>query len=92
MLLYKSFILLVGVYDTEAFRVFEKKLLSEIFGPVHIGDYFGIRTNKKLYDLVNEIDVVQRINIKRLRWFGHLVQMEQNVPARRVFDYVERTK
>ena len=32
------------------------------------------------------MDVVQRINIQRLRWIAHVVRMEEDAPARRVFD------
>ena len=33
------------------------------------------------------MDVVQRINIQRpCRWLGHVVRMEEDAPARRVFD------
>ena len=28
---------------------------------------------------------MQRINLQRLRWLGHIVRMEDNAPARRVF-------
>ena len=32
------------------------------------------------------LNVVQRINIKRLRWIGHVVHMQEYAPARRDFD------
>ena len=38
------------------------------------------------YVPLNDINVVQLINIQRLRWLGHVVRMEDDVPARRVFD------
>ena len=43
-------------------------------------------SNSELYELLNEMDVVQRINIQRLRWLGHVVRMAENAPARWVFD------
>ena len=45
-----------------------------------------IRFNSELYELLNDIDILQRINIQRLRWLGHVVRMEEYAPARRVFD------
>ena len=53
---------------------------------MRVGDNFRIRFNSELYELLNDIDVVQRINIQRLCWLGHVVRMEENAPARRVFD------
>ena len=37
-------------------------------------------------ELLNDMDVVQRINIQRLRWLGHVVRMKKDAPARWVFD------
>ena len=53
---------------------------------MRVGDDFRIRFNSELYELLNDMDVVQRINIQRLRWLGHVVRMEEDAPARRVFD------
>ena len=75
-----------GCTDAAALRVFERKVLRKIFGPVQVDDDFRIRFNSDLYELLNEIGVVQHINIQRLRWLGHVVRMEENTPARRVFD------
>ena len=53
---------------------------------MRVGDDFRIRFNSELYELLNDMDVVQHINIQRLRWLGHVVRMEEDAPARRVFD------
>ena len=47
---------------------------------------FHIRFNSELYELLNDIDVVQRINIQRLRWLGYVVRMEEDAPVGRIFD------
>ena len=44
------------------------------------------RYNFELYELLNDMDVVQRINVQRLRWVDHVVRMEEDTPARWVFD------
>ena len=74
-MLYKTLILPVLLYGAEAWtllnnytaalRVFERKFLRKIFGPV--GDYFRILYNSELFELLNDLDVVQRINMQRLR-------------------------
>ena len=73
LILYKTLILPVLLYGAEAWtllstdvaalRVFERKVLRKIFGPVRVGDDFRIRFNSELYELLNDMDVVQRINI-----------------------------
>ena len=69
-------------------RVFERKVLRKIFGPVRVGDDFRIGFNSELYELLNDMYVVQRINIQRLRWLDYVVRIEEDAPARRVFDAV----
>ena len=96
LILYKTLILYVLLYganawtllstDAAALRVFERIVLRKIFGPVRVGNDFHIRFNSELYELLNDIDVVQHINIQRLRWLGHVVRMVEDAPARRVFD------
>ena len=61
--------------DAAALRVFERKVLRKILGPVRVGDYFRIQYNSELYELLNDLDVVQRINIQRLCWLGFVVRI-----------------
>ena len=68
-----------------ALRVLERKVLRKIIGPLRVGDNFRIRYNSELCELLNDLDVVQCINIQWLRWLGHVVRMEGDAPARRVF-------
>ena len=42
---------------------------------MQVGVDFRIRFNSELYELLNNIDVVQRINFQRLRWLDHVVRM-----------------
>ena len=96
LILYKTFIQTVLLYGAEAWTllstdvadlgVFDRKALRKVFGPVRVRDDFRIRYNSELYELLNEMDVVKRINIQRLRWFGHVVRMQEDVAARRIFD------
>ena len=67
--------------DAAALRVFERKVLRKILGPKRVGDDFRILFNSELYELLNDMDVLQR-----LRWLGHVVRMKENAPTRRVFD------
>ena len=96
LILYKTNILSVLLNDAEpwtllsidaaALKVFERKVLGKIFGPVGVDDDFCIRFNSELYELLVDIDVIQRINIQQLRWFGHHVHMEKDDLARGIFD------
>ena len=50
-----------------ALRVFERKVLRKMF--TIISKDFRIRFNIELYQLHNNMDVAQRINIQRLRLY-----------------------
>jgi hypothetical protein len=43
-----------------------------------------IRYNEELYRLYDEIDLVTAIRISRLRWAGHIVRMEDNLPCKKI--------
>ena len=86
MLLYSAEAWTLLSTDALALRVFVKKVLRKIYGSVRFGVDFRIRFNSTLYEFLNDVDVVLRINFQRLRGLGHLVRMEKDAPARQVFD------
>ena len=71
--------------DEATLGVFERKILRKIFGPLHVGNG---EYRDELYELYDDIDIAQRIKIQRLRWLGHVVRMDTNAPALKVFDAV----
>ena len=46
----------------------------------------SIEYESTTYELLNDIDIMQRINIQRLRWLGHVGRMQEDASTRRVFD------
>ena len=71
-----------------ALGVFQKKLQRMSFGPVRVSDDYRIRTIRELYKVFNDMDVAERINMRRFRWLGHVVRMYEDAAPRRVFDAV----
>lgn len=66
--------------DTEsnaiALGVFERQILRKIFDSVRLGDYdFRIFKNKELYNLLNDINVVQSITVLWLHWLDYVFRM-----------------
>ena len=68
------------------FESIRKKNPTKNFDPVRVGDDFRSRYNSELCELLNDMDVMQRFNIQRLRWLGHVVRVEEYASARRIFD------
>ena len=86
MLLYSAEAWTLLSTDAATLKEFERKVLRKIFGPVRVGADFRIRFNSELHELLNDIDVLQRINNHRLRWLGYVVRLEEDAPGRRIFD------
>jgi hypothetical protein len=40
--------------------------------------------NKKLYSLFNDVDIIKRTKINRLRWAGHVVRRENKENIKRI--------
>ena len=62
--------------------VFGREMLRRIYGPICEGTTW--RYNEELYCLYDETDLVTSIRITRLRWAGHIVQMQDNLPHKKI--------
>ncbi|XP_070137322.1 uncharacterized protein [Drosophila bipectinata] len=88
ILLYGAECWTVTQSDAAALGVFERKILRKIFGPICVDDVYRIRYNHELYELYGDVDVASRVKSRRLRWLGHVARMDEDAPARKVFDAV----
>jgi hypothetical protein len=59
-------------------RIFERKILRKIYGPVKDQFNWRIRTNSELDSLTGGVNIVRYIKAQRLRWFGHIQRMEDD--------------
>jgi hypothetical protein len=58
--------------------IFERKVLSQIFGPTKERDgTWRIRTKAELDKLIRHKNIINYIKAQRLRWFGHLHRMPE---------------
>jgi hypothetical protein len=94
VIIYKTLIKPVLMYGVETWvlskadelrlGVFERKILKRIYGPVCEAAIWRSRYNKEVYRLYDETDLVTTIRITRLRWAGHIVQMQDNLPCKKI--------
>src|ERR1700743_1048580 len=63
--------------DEQTLLVFERRILRTIFGGIQIENNWRRRFNHELYELYAEPDMVKYIKINRLRWFGHVLRMDE---------------
>jgi hypothetical protein len=75
-----------GLSKAEELRlaVFERKILRIIYGPICEGAASRTRYNEELYHLYDETDLVTTVRITRLRWAGHIVRMQDNLPCKKI--------
>ena len=93
--LYSTYIVPVLTYTSESralsksnetlFVAFERKMLRKILGSVCVEEQWRSRYNDELYEMYGDLTVVLRIKLPRLRWAGHVVRMETDYPARKLF-------
>jgi hypothetical protein len=61
--------------EMNAVRIFERKIVRRIYGPINEGESWRIITNKGIEDILEGADIVKFIKSFRLRWCGHIERM-----------------
>jgi len=59
----------------------ERKILRRIYGRICEGAKWRSRYNEELYRLYDETGLVTTVRITRLRWAGHIVGKQDNLPC-----------
>jgi hypothetical protein len=69
--------------DENMLRIFERRTLRRIYGPIKEKGIWRSRYNHDLEKLYNEPGTVKVIKAGRLRWMGHLFRMQEQNPCRK---------
>jgi hypothetical protein len=84
VLMYGAEIWVLSKADELRLGVFERKILRKIYGLICEGAIWRSRYNKELYHLFDKTDLVTTVRIIRLRWAGHIVRMQDNLPCKKI--------
>jgi hypothetical protein len=65
-------------------RIFGRRILRQIFGPVQNEDgFWRIRMNHELNGLIKNADIVSYVKSKKKAWLGHVMRMEgEGIPKK----------
>ena len=58
--------------DENMLRIFERKILHKMYGPIPEGDIWRIRNNEEMNRSINGKDVLKFIKAQTIRWLGHV--------------------
>jgi hypothetical protein len=67
-----------------ALRIFERKIVRKICGPIKEGEQWRRRTNKEIKDILQGIDIVIFIKSLRLRWCAHVERMQNQQMSKQI--------
>jgi hypothetical protein len=67
-------------------RIFARKILRKIYGPIQEGDIWRIRNDEELNRSMRVEDIVNFIKAQRIRWLGHVKRMEVGAMPRKMME------
>ena len=78
----------IGYYILQHLRIFERRILRKIFGPVQNEDgSWRIRMNYELNELIGNANIVIFIKSKRITWIGHVMRMDDKRIPKRILQW-----
>jgi hypothetical protein len=71
-----------GIYSDDL----GKKDFEEIYGPKSEQGVWRIRSNLEIQNMYKSPDIVTEIKVRRLKWLGHVIRMEDAHLPKMVFN------
>ena len=94
--LYKTIVRPIMIFGSEAWTlgtteqrmiaIWERKILRKVYGGKNTQGRWERRTNKEIYELYSEPDIVAVVKGKRLSWLGHVMRMQKDRVPRRIME------
>jgi hypothetical protein len=74
--------------DKKHTRIFERRILRKIFGPMQNEDgSWRIGTSCELNKLIGNADIVRFIKSRRIAWLGHVMRMDDKGTPKRILEW-----
>jgi hypothetical protein len=78
--------------EMNALRIFERKIVRKIYGPINEGESWRIRTNKEIEFILEGAEIVKFIKYLRVRWCGHIERMNNERMPKKMTTKMEGTR
>jgi hypothetical protein len=72
--------------EENALRIFERKILRKIYGPVLENGIWRNRYNDELNEIIKGEDIVRFIKAQRIRWLGHVERLEKSAMPKKMLE------
>ena len=66
-------------------RLFERKILKRICGPIRGGQSYRMSTRREVEDSIGGKNIVRFVKSRRIEWLGHVQRMEDRLPKKLMF-------
>jgi hypothetical protein len=77
--------------DEQCLRIFERRILRKIFGPVQNEDgSWRMGMKYELNKLMENADIVRFIKRRKISWLGHVMRMNDKRTRKRILEYEVR--
>jgi hypothetical protein len=74
--------------DEQHLRIFERRILRKIYGPVQNEDgSWRIRMNYELKELIGKVYIARFIKCRRIAWLGHVMRMDDKRTRKRILQW-----
>jgi len=84
IIIYSSETWTLTAKDENYLRIFERRILRKIFGPVNLENIWRIRNNIENDKLIEGADIVRVIKAQRIKSLEHVQRMNQARPTRKL--------
>ena len=74
--------------EEERLKIFERKIIRKIYGPVKIGrEEYRRLYNKEIEEILEDETIVRRMKATRIKWFGHIYRRDSNSVIRKLTEW-----